>query len=132
MSATFYPLNASCGSHTIVLAALLLFGLPGVQAQSIDEAMVAYRNGNHQDAAEQLRSLAHRGDIHAQGMLGSLHQYGQGVDKDEGMAYFWWLVANKHGHFDAPSHLAELEKQLTPQQRTAIKIKAQAWRPATR
>jgi TPR repeat protein len=50
-------------------------------ATNWDDALSSYRSGNYSKALPQLQSLAQRGDVRAQTLLGDMYVYGQGFLK---------------------------------------------------
>ena len=79
------------------IAFLLLLCLPfASSAQDIRAALNAYSGGDYALAISQARPLAERGNAVAQGLLGVMYEYGQGVPKDYREALSWYRkAANK-------------------------------------
>ena len=48
-----------------------------------DQAMAAHKRGDFAAALDRLQPLAERGDAEAQYVLGLMHEFGQGVARDE-------------------------------------------------
>ncbi len=56
---------------------------------------------------------------------------GQGVPKDEQMAYFWWLLASAQGDQNAVKNRDIAERRLSPEQRAAAQASVRNWKPKT-
>ncbi len=82
-----------------------------------------------QQAANLYRISAEQGDATAQYNLASMYAFGRGVPKDEELAYFWLLLSSAHGYEDAAKQRDEIEKKLSPQQRSSAQISARNWIP---
>jgi len=65
----------------------------------------------------------------AQFKLGVMYAKGQGVPKDEQMAYFWWLLASAQGGQDAVKNRDLVERRLSPVQRANAQAAARVWKP---
>jgi TPR repeat protein len=67
---------------------------------------------NHEQEATQLMEDAARGGVPpAQFFLGNAYKSGQGVEKNPGLAIFWWAQASAFNHQPATEALAKLRRQ---------------------
>jgi TPR repeat protein len=64
-----------------------------------------------------LRKAAEQDYAQAQFSLGLIYVEGQGVTKDDAMAYKWFLLASEKGHQKAKLNMRNVEVTLTPDQR---------------
>ena len=80
------------------LVALFLVAIAGAAAsQTLDEAVAAYKRGDHGAAFRGFRSLAERGNAKAQAALGVIYARGQGVPQDDVEAVRWYRRAAERG-----------------------------------
>jgi uncharacterized protein len=77
------------------LLALALFGVAA--AGPLDEAKAAAERGDYATEMRLIRPLAEQGDALAQGALGSMYLYGQGVPQDYAQAISWLRKAADKG-----------------------------------
>ena len=90
-------------TYSILLALALAIGA-GAQAQTFDESMAAYRQGNYATAIAGFRKLAERGNVSAQYNLGLIYEDGR-VPKDDKQAMFWYRKAAEQGDAIAQRNL---------------------------
>jgi TPR repeat protein len=84
----------------LLLALCILFpGLPA--AQSLDEALAAYSNGQYAKALKLFRAAAEAGNREAQHNLGFMYHDGKGTKRDDAEAMVWYRKAADQGF--APS-----------------------------
>jgi S1-C subfamily serine protease len=65
----------------------------------------------------------------AQYYLGLLYSKGDGVPRNEEMAYFWLLLASSSGNRSAISAREVVEEKLSNQQRAMVQANARKWKP---
>jgi len=63
----------------------------------LDEGMAAIKRGDYATALREFRPLAEQGDVWAQGILGSMYHFGQGVPRDNAQAVKWYRKAAEQG-----------------------------------
>jgi TPR repeat protein len=81
---------------------------------------------SEKEARKWSRLAAKQGNPEAQTLLGSLYYKTSGEESPDTLrAYMWYEVAAAQGNAEAKKDLASLEKQLTPQQVTEAREKAQ-------
>ena len=95
---------------------------------------VMYGNGrgvprDDQEAVRWYRLAAEQGNAGAQFNLGLMYDNGEGVPKDGQFAYYWWLLASAKGNQDATTNRKIIEREITPNQRSAAQTAARNWRP---
>ncbi|MCU0934422.1 MAG: hypothetical protein MUE86_08375 [Thiobacillaceae bacterium] len=76
--------------HVRFLLTCLLLSVSALAHAGVDEGMSAYSSGDYDKAAREFKVLAERGDREAQYMLGLLHEEGQGVERDDLLAAYWY------------------------------------------
>lgn len=93
-----------------LLLVLLLAGqLAAIPARAgFDEGMTAYTSGDFDVAAREFKALALKGDKESQYLLGLLLEEGQGVQKDDVEAAYWYARAAEQGFVDAYFALGQL------------------------
>ena len=64
-----------------------------------------------------LRAKAEAGNAAAQFDLGIMYRAGAGVPKDLVQAHMWWNIAGAKGNEGAKKNLAEVEKQMSSEQK---------------
>ena len=64
---------------------------------------------------DELLEKATQGDITSQVMLGNRYYSGQGVEKDDEKAGYWWMKAAEQGNIYAQKRLQELKSTTTSQ-----------------
>lgn len=84
------------------MAEFTAYGLAGIQKDSI-AAIEMYKK-----AATQLSKEAQDGDMYAQCCLSLMYSYGDGVSKDDRLAFNWMTKAAEQGYDDAQNNLANL------------------------
>ena len=65
---------------------------------------------NWQQAHKLYKFAAMRGNVKAQNALGQLYERGEGVEKDDTQARFWYEIAAHYGHKQAKKNLKALLK----------------------
>jgi TPR repeat protein len=81
---------------------------------------------SEKEARKWARLAAKQGNLEAQTLLGSLYYKASGEESPDVLrAYMWYEVAATQGNAEAKKDLASLEKELTPQQVTEAREKAQ-------
>lgn len=75
----------------------------------IELALSDYRSGKYDDALKKFEPLGHAENPEAQLHLGHIYALGQGVERDEKMARFWYARAKANGNALASVMLATLE-----------------------
>jgi len=86
------------GIKKIIIAVAFTLASTGAMAQSFDDGVVAFIQGDSATAMKIWQPLADKGDKEAQYHLGYMYQTGTGVDKDNQKALFWYNQAAKNGH----------------------------------
>ncbi|WFU08161.1 tetratricopeptide repeat protein [Rhizobium sp. CB3090] len=76
---------AFCTVRTVVLA-------------DPDEAFTAYQKSDYATAFKLYHERALKGDVSAQGMVGTLYAYGRGVKQDDNQAAFWFQKLAEQGN----------------------------------
>ena len=91
----------------VLVAALLLtvMGAPSAAAQTFEEAVTAYEQGDYATALRGFRIHAARGNARAQFKLGLMYSRGQVVPRDPAEAVRWHRRAAEQGHANAQSGL---------------------------
>lgn len=88
------------------LPLLLALALAGnIQAQTLEDAVAAYRKGDLETAAQQFTALAEAGDTKAQFNLAVLYEKGEGVAQDSDKALAWYQKAAEAGNVNAQYNL---------------------------
>ncbi len=93
----------------IILFILLFLNI--VFANSFDDAMKAYKNGEYKKAIEFFGKAANQGYSMAQYNLGVMYYEGIGLKQNKNEAYNLWLKAAKQGSLIAQKNLDMLCKQ---------------------
>ena len=88
-----------------------------------------YANGDSvpKDAVEAVkwyRKAAEQGNADAQFNLGLMYDNGTGVPKDLVQAHMWWNIAGAKGNEGAKKNLAEVEKQMSSEQKAEATMRA--------
>lgn len=68
----------------------------------------AYTSGSFEQAAREWAPLAEQGEVDAQYHLALLYEEGQGIEKNNDLARFWYLRAAQKGYVDAYFALGEI------------------------
>lgn len=84
---------------TLVLAAAV--APPAAARDAFAEAVALYSRKDYVAAARIIVPLAVAGDPRAQGMLGMMYEYGQGVPQDFALAVEWYTCAANQGEATA-------------------------------
>ena len=89
--------------------------------------------GRTREAAQHLETAAVGGVPQARLFLGNAYQTGQGVEKNLGLAIFWWMQAADLGQQTAADSLSKVRRQAlssesTKQRRTELQSALQAYR----
>jgi TPR repeat protein len=100
MTRVFKAIFATC-----ILASSFVGSLA---ADSLEEAVAAYRIADYATALRIYRSLADQGIAIAQFNVGLLYDGGRGVSKDDGQAMKWYRLAADQGRSDAQYQLGHL------------------------
>ena len=118
-----------------LMVLLLAMGLSeSVLAGPLEDARAAYVKQDYATALRLFRPLADQGDADAQSMLGLMYDNGQGVPKDDVLAYMWRnLAAAGASDADTRERAAKardaLATMMTPAQVTEAQKRASAWQP---
>lgn len=91
--------------NTIILLALVS---TAAWAQSFDEGVSAYNEGDYEIAYEVFRPLAEGGDAAAQLYLGLMYIHGRGVIKSQAQGLRWYQTAAEQGNAKAQFRLGQL------------------------
>ncbi len=83
-------------------------------------------------AARWYGKAAEQGHLDAQFALGMLNEAGLGVPKDQARGLLWLRLAARGGHAEATKARDDVERKLTPKQRTRAAARAKRWAPTTR
>lgn len=94
--------------HVRFLLTCLLLSVAALAHAGVDEGMSAYSSGDYDKAAREFKAMAERGDREAQYMLGLLHEEGQGVERDDLLAAYWYARSADQGFADAYYALGQL------------------------
>ncbi|MFQ5973978.1 MAG: tetratricopeptide repeat protein, partial [Alphaproteobacteria bacterium] len=96
--------------HLSVLgAALVVLLIAWTSARAdFETGMAAYERGDYAAAMGAWRPLADAGDAEAQYRVGTLYQYGYGVQRDYAEAVSWYETASAGGHREAQFSLGWL------------------------
>ena len=92
----------------ILLLVALLASAAGAVAETMTEAMSAYRAGEYANAARLLEPWAEQGVVQAQYTLGTLYAFGQGMAPDPSRAVRWLRAAAEQGHLEAARALGNI------------------------
>jgi len=95
-------------AHVRFLLICLLLSVTAHAHAAMDKGMSAYSSGNYDKAAREFRIFAERGDREAQYMLGMLYAEGQGVERDDLLAAYWYARSADQGFADAYYALGQL------------------------
>jgi TPR repeat protein len=80
-------------------------------------------------SVEWLTRAANQGQSEAQFELGLHYLNGEGVESSEVEAYKWWSIATDKGHIRAQASLDNLEKKISPEQKSQATQKASDFSP---
>jgi TPR repeat protein len=104
--------------------ALIVFLYTALSAQDIRAALDAYARRDYIQALSQARPLAEQGHAVAQGLLGVMYEYGQGVSKDYREALRWYHKAAEQGMAPAQFSVGEayaLGREVTKDDQEAVR-----------
>ena len=93
------------------LLALILLGAAAAAAQTLDDAVEAFKRGDPAAAIETLRVLVEQGSAEAQFSLGVMYAEGRGVPQDDGKAVQWFRPAADQGHAEAQVWLGHMYEE---------------------
>jgi len=113
---------------------LLLLGFTTLaSAASTDyaDALYAYERQDYRQALQLFNNLATTGDIHAQYMLGRMHETGTGISQDYVTAHQWYNLAAAGGHRHGAAARDAVAARMTAQQISEAQRAARAWQPMT-
>src|SRR5260370_8329873 len=91
-----------------VVVLLILSVAAAVAADTLEDAVAAYRTADYAAALRIYRSMADQGLAIAQFNVGLMYDNGQGVSKDEVQAMKWYRLAADQGRPDAQYQLRHL------------------------
>jgi uncharacterized protein len=91
-----------------VVVLMILSVAAAMAADTLEDAVAAYRKANYATALRIYRSMADRGLAIAQFNVGLMYDNGQGVSKDEVQAMKWYRLAADQGRSDAQYQLGHL------------------------
>ena len=80
----------------LFIATILSLCSSAARADSLEDVVEAYNNGNYAQVLELLRPLAAKGDAVAQFNLGLMYENGKGVTQDYKEAAKWFQKAALH------------------------------------
>lgn len=98
-------------SPFILFSVLLSLGISGHSWSNSDDfyksekGIKALKDGNYKVALKELTPIAKEGNKYAQGALGRMYYYGDGVQKDLKTALKWTTSAAEQGEINAQNHL---------------------------
>ena len=90
----------------------------GFEAQALDKGFIAYMLNDFSTALSEWRKQAELRNATAQTNIGNMYEAGNGVIKDNVLAYLWYSLGTIHGSDTAKENKAELEKEMTPTELT--------------
>jgi uncharacterized protein len=91
-----------------VTCILALTTVASMAADTLEEAVAAYRKADYTTALRIYRSMADQGLAVAQFNVGLMYDNGQGISKDEVQAMKWYRLAADQGRPDAQYQLGHL------------------------
>jgi len=95
-----------------IVALILSVGFAGAaDAGVFEDAAVAADSGDFDTAFSLLHPLAEKGNVHAQGIIGAMHAYGQGIPQNYVEAVKWWTLAAQQGSESAAYSLGVMYTQ---------------------
>ena len=101
----------SQGIVASTLLAFILLGSPAAAAQTLDDAVSAFKRGDYAAAIETFRDLVEEGSALAQFRLGVMYEEGEGVPQDDGEAVRWYRLAAEQGHASAQFRLGVMYEE---------------------
>lgn len=93
--------------HRFLLISVVLACAPAL-AGPVDDARLAYIEGDYEAALEVLLPAAEAGDANAQNIVGDAFNSGNGVQRDPAMALDWWGRSAAQGFSKAQYNLGRL------------------------
>jgi TPR repeat protein len=78
---------------------------------NFDEGLNAFNAKNYKLAMARLTPFAESGDVKAQSYLGSMYEYGDGVERDYREALRWFLMAAEQGDAFSQAHAGYMYEQ---------------------
>jgi len=90
----------------------------GFEAKALDKGFIAYMLNDFSTALSEWRKQAELGNATAQTNIGNMYEAGNGVTKDNVLAYLWYSLGTIHGSDTARENKAKLEKEMTPTELT--------------
>ncbi len=94
---------------TILVAVLMMLGVAApVAAESLEDAVAAYRRADYATALRLYRPMAEEGLAIAQFNVGLMYDLGQGVPQNHPEAVKWYRLAADQGRTDAQYQLGHL------------------------
>ena len=75
-------------------------------AQDFTKGFEAYKRGDYATSLQELQPLAEQGNALAQGIIGIMYEFGQGVPQDYAEAAKWFRLAAEQGDAEAQFNLA--------------------------
>lgn len=86
------------------------------KAEGLSDGIAAYEKKNYAQANKIFRSLAEKGEVHSQVLLGVMYYKGQYVAQDYIRAHMWYNIAAAKGDDIAQKYRATVAKKMTPAQ----------------
>ena len=90
----------------------------GFEAQALDKGFIAYMLNDFSTALSEWRKQAELGNATAQTNIGNMYEAGNGVTKDNVLAYLWYSLGTINGSVTAKENKAKLKKGMTPTELT--------------
>ena len=84
---------------------------------------------DYKEAEKWFRLSAEQGIAQAQFNMGGIYYIGQGVPRDQVLAYMWMNIASSNGNKNAIQFRNLLEKKMSPQQIEEAQRLARNWKP---
>jgi TPR repeat protein len=113
----------------LTLARVLTLSAVPVAADTWDGAEAAYERGDYETAARLFLPLAEQGDAAAQYNLGVMYGKGQGVPRDDVLAYMWFNLAAAQGDPNGKGLRDLVAKSMTREQIAEAQKLAREWKP---
>jgi len=100
---------------TLCLILAVLLGSAGMsESADLQKGKAAYDKGDYTTALREWKPLAEQGYAPAQGNLGVLYAFGEGVLKDYIYAHMWGNIAATNGNELGAKLRDDFEKKMTP------------------
>jgi TPR repeat protein len=90
----------------------------GFEAQALDKGFIAYMLNDFSTALSEWRKQAELGNATAQTNIGDMYEAGNGVIKNNVLAYLWYSLGSINGSDTAKENKGKLEKKMTPAELT--------------